>query len=118
MKSLAIINQSAPHGDIGGRESLDLVLASASYDTPLALFFIGDGLWQLVPGQQPSLAGAKNYSKTFGLLELYDVDTIYLCEQSLAQRGLEADDLLLDGELLSPAAINDKLSQFDHVLSF
>ena len=118
MKSLAIINSRPPHGDISGRESLDLVLASASYDTPLALFFVGDGLWQLQAGQQPANAGAKDFSKTLGLLELYDVEQIFFCGDSLAQRGLSADSLLVEGEVLTPAEINHKLSQFEHVLSF
>lgn len=118
MKSLAIVNHSAPHGTSNGRESLDLVLASASYDTPLGVFFVGDGVWQLMPGQQSELAGAKNYSKTFGLLEMYDVEDIYFCGHSLEERGLTEDDLLIEGLVLQPGELTDKLSQFDHVLSY
>ena len=118
MKSLALINRSGPQGNLDGRESLELVLASASYDTPLAVFFIGDSLYQLLPDQQAELSGAKNYSKMFGLLELYDVETIYFCAESLRQRGLSPDELLLNAEVLTQGEINEKLSQYDYVLSF
>jgi hypothetical protein len=35
---------------------------------------LGDGVFQLLPGQQPSAVLARDYIATFKLLPLYDID--------------------------------------------
>jgi len=118
VKSLAIINKSAPFGGISYRESLDMALANASYDRPIAIFFSDDGLFQLHQGTDGTLTGNKELSKTFGLLEMYDVEEIYFCQQSLTARGLSDQDLIIDGQCLTPSQWFAKLTQFDQLITF
>ncbi|MDP2562976.1 sulfurtransferase complex subunit TusC [Psychrobium sp. 1_MG-2023] len=118
MKSLAIVNSSAPFSSINDRESLDMLLANASYDRPVGLFFAGDGLYQILKSTDAQLTGHKDISKSYGLLELYDIEQIYLCQQSMNERGLTAEHFLIDGQMLSQKQWFDTLSQFDQVLNF
>jgi len=118
MKTLAIINSAAPFGQINYRESLDMALANASFDRPIALFFYGDGLFQIVKGTDGTLTGHKELGKTFALLEMMDVEDIFFCQQSLETRSLTPKHLLLDGEVLNQGAWFEKISQFDQVINF
>lgn len=118
MKNLAIVNTTAPFGNVNYRESLDMALANASYDRPIALFFSGDGVFQIVANTDGTLCGQKELGKNFGLLELYDIEDVYFCQQSLAARGLSSDDLIIDGTSLAEPQWFNQLSQFDQVLTF
>ncbi|NRA56284.1 MAG: sulfurtransferase complex subunit TusC [Gammaproteobacteria bacterium] len=118
MKNLAVINSSAPYGTSNYRESIDLLLANASYDRPVALFFVGDGLYQLLKDQAPASNGAKDISKMFGLLGLYDIEDIYFCQQSLTERNLDPQSLLIVGEVLTPQQWFAQLARYDQVVNF
>ena len=118
MKNLAVINSSAPYGNSAFRESIDLLLANASYDRPVALFFCGDGLYQLVANQNPDAINAKDITKMLGLLELYDIEDVYFCQHSLQQRNLAASSLIIAGSELTAEAWFEQLSQFDQVVNF
>ena len=54
--TLGLLVCSAPWAERSGREALDLALAAAVLDRPLSLFFIGDGLWQLLHERDPTAA--------------------------------------------------------------
>ncbi|GAA0344939.1 sulfurtransferase complex subunit TusC [Bowmanella denitrificans] len=118
MQSIAIINRHAPHGSSHGQEALDLALVAGSFGQQVGLFFIGDGVFQLLRQQQPETILRKNYSKTFAALEFYDINTIIVCQDSLKERGLGEDDLSVAVELLSPTALTTRLKQFQHIVSF
>ena len=53
MKRIAFVFSSAPHGSSAGREGLDAVLATSALTEEIGLFFIGDGVLQLLANQQP-----------------------------------------------------------------
>lgn len=118
MKSLAVINSSAPYGNHNFRESIDLLLANASYDRPVAVFFYGDGLYQLIANQAPEAVAAKDIGKMYGLLDLYDIEEVYFCQQSLVQRNIDSSRLIIKGQVLTPSLWFDKLKTFDHVVTF
>ena len=52
-KSLGVINSTAPYGVSNGQESLDLALAAANFGQDVTLFFVDDGVFQLLKSQQP-----------------------------------------------------------------
>lgn len=119
MKSIAFVFTRAPHGNSSGREGLDAALATAAICDRVSLFFIGDGVLQLTPGQQPEQILARNYIATFGVLPLYDVEACFICADSLRERGLAADSQrVLAAEVLDSAALHARLSVVDHILTF
>jgi len=119
MKRVAFVFTHEPHGNAGGREGLDALLATSALSKDVGVFFIGDGVLQLLPGQQPEKILARNYIATFGVLPLYDVQQCYLCLVSLQERGLsQVTDWVLDAELLAPDELRRRLASYDAVITF
>lgn len=119
MKRVAFVFTHSPHGNASGREGLDALLAMSALTEDIGVFFVGDGVFQLLPQQQPEQILMRNYIATFGVLPLYDIDSCYLCEASVRQRGLNIDtDWVLDVELLAPDAWRGKLASYHSILSF
>lgn len=52
MKRIAFVFSTAPHGTAAGREGLDALLATSALTDDLAVFFIADGVFQLLSGQK------------------------------------------------------------------
>nr|WP_086940694.1 sulfurtransferase complex subunit TusC [Thaumasiovibrio occultus] len=118
MKTVGFVFQTAPHGSTVGREGVDAILATAAYCEQIKVFFVADGVTQLLKGQQADAILSRNYSQSFKLFELYDIEDVYCCTQSLDERGLSADMLLVEPDLVTPAAIREQLGQCDQLLVF
>jgi tRNA 2-thiouridine synthesizing protein C len=118
MKKFMFVNRKAPYGTIYALESLEVVLIAATFDQDVSLVFVDDGVYELVKGQDTKGTGIKNHSKTYRALEGYDVEKLYVERESLQARGLSEDDLIVDVEVLSTAAMADLMAGQDVVLSF
>lgn len=92
-KKFVYVNRKAPYGTVYALESLEVVLIAAAFEQEVQLIFMDDGVYQLTKGQETDGIGMKNFSKTYSALGDYDVNQIYVCKDSLAERGLTADDL-------------------------
>ncbi|WP_286232471.1 sulfurtransferase complex subunit TusC [Thalassotalea sediminis] len=118
IKSLAIINQTAPFGHANAKDALDVALIMGSYEQPTSLYFHGDGVWQLVQESQPEKLNIKNFIKTFDALAFYDIEHIYVCQDSLLQRGLTAINEI-DGLSILPAIeFSASLKRHHFILNF
>ena len=93
-KKFLYVNRRAPYGTIYALESLEVVLIGAAFEQDVELAFIDDGVYQIVKGQETEGIGAKNFSPTFKALGDYEVTKFYVEAESLAERGLTADDLM------------------------
>lgn len=119
MKRVAFVFRSAPHGSNAGREGLDALLATSALSDDPGVFFIGDGVLQLLPDQQPEQVLARNHIATFRVLPLYDIESCFLCAASARERGFPLDNpWVIDVEMLEPAALGEKLEHYDVVLTF
>ncbi|GGD78093.1 sulfurtransferase complex subunit TusC [Lacimicrobium alkaliphilum] len=118
LPSLAIISRHAPHGTAHGQEALDLALVSGTFGQAITLFFIGDGVYQLLQHQQTDMIGRKNYSKTFAALDFYDVSQPVVCTESLAQRGISSESLCIEANLQPPENWRALLNNFDQIVTF
>jgi len=92
-KKFVYINRKAPYGTVYALESLEVVLIGAAFEQEVQLVFVDDGVYQLTKDQSTDGIGMKNFSKTYSALGDYDVNQIYVDEQSLKDRGLTLDDL-------------------------
>lgn len=116
--NIAIINQSAPYGSSNGQESLDMALAMSNFAQDVSLFFIEDGVLQLLTSQHPGAIDNKAYHKTFSALEFYDIESIYVCKQSLTQRGLQVSQLCIPVTLMELEDLSSLLANQQHIMSF
>lgn len=119
MKRVAFVFKSAPHGTSAGREGLDALLAASALSEDIGVFFVGDGVFQILPGQHPDRILSRDYIATFRVLPLYDIEQCYLCAESAQVRGLtENSAWVVDVTPLTPVALRETLHQFDVVLTF
>ena len=119
MKRIAFVFTSVPHGSASGREGLDALLATSAFTDDIGVFFIGDGVFQLLANQQPAAILARDYIATFKVLPLYDIDQCWLCAASLRERGLdEAMAFVLPTRCLEPEALREQLNTYNVVMTF
>ncbi|HHI94618.1 MAG TPA: sulfurtransferase complex subunit TusC [Gammaproteobacteria bacterium] len=93
-KKFLYVNRKAPYGTIYALEALEVVLIGAAFEQDVSLAFLDDGVYQLTKGQDTKAVGMKNFSPTYKALGDYDVNKIYVEQESLDARGLSLDDLL------------------------
>ena len=83
-----------------------MILTTAAFDQQVSVLFCDEGVLQLKRGQNPAAIGLKDTAQIFTALEVYDVNALYVEAESLAARGLTADDLLLPVQILPRAGLN------------
>jgi tRNA 2-thiouridine synthesizing protein C len=118
VKKFMFVNRKAPYGTIYALESLEVVLITATFDQDVSLVFMDDGVFELVKGQQTKDIGIKNFSPSYRALEGYDVEKLYVDQDSLSARGLSEKDLLVPVEVLNAEQMGQLMAQQDVVLSF
>ncbi|GAB4213607.1 MAG: sulfurtransferase complex subunit TusC [Rhodoferax sp.] len=118
MKKFMFVNRKAPYGTIYALESLEVVLITATFDQDVSLVFMDDGVYELAKGQQTKGIGIKNFSPSYRALEGYDIEKLYVDQDSLTQRGLTEADLLVPVEVLNAQQMGELMAQQDVVLSF
>lgn len=118
MLKVAFVTRQVPHGTCYARETQDAILATSALTEDLSVFFIGDGVYQLLSGQNPQAIACRNFAPTFGMFELYDIENVYVCADSLSERGLNATDLIIDAQCLGQSDINIRLRQHAIILNF
>ena len=118
VKKFLYINRRAPHGSIYAHEALEVILIGAAFDQDVSLAFIDDGVYQLKKNQDTSDINTKNFSKTYGALEMYDVEKLYVEKESLEQRGLSEDDLMVDVKILTSDEMKKIITDSEVILNF
>lgn len=116
--SIGFVFSSAPFGCASGREGLDAVLATSNYSEDLALFFIADGVMQLIAEQDSSELLCRDHVKTFRMLPMCEVERIYVCQQSLQERGLSEANLVVGVEVLTANTLAAKMAACAKLMHF
>jgi len=118
IKKFLYLNRRAPHGTIYAQESLEVVLIGAAFDQDVSIVFMDDGVFQIHNDQDTSAIETKNFAKTFRALEMYDVEKLYVEEESLTARGMTVDDLNVEVEVKTSEEIGRLMEEQDVILSF
>ena len=117
---LAFLFRTAPHGNAISREGLDALLAATAFcdEEEISVFFIDDGVLNLLDGQNPELLLQKDFIRTFKLLDLYDIEQRFICANSLDQYNLQTEQLIISAEKIDRTSLINKLSQAEKVFTF
>ena len=117
---LAFLFRTAPHGNAISREGLDALLAATAFcdEEEIGVFFIDDGVLNLLDGQNPELLLQKDFIRTFKLLDLYDIEQRFVCTDSLDQYNLQTEQLIISAEKIDRTSLINKLSQTEKVFTF
>lgn len=117
VKKLLFVMRRPPHAGVRLRESLEMILTAAAFDQSVGLLFLDDGVYQLMRGQHPEAAGLPPVAAMFEALELYDVETALVENESLTERGLNPGDLLIPTRGCDRSAIAGLLAAQDIVVA-
>ena len=128
VKKFMYVNRKAPYGTVYALEGLEVVLITAAFDQDVSLVFIDDGVFQIKKGHNTKATGMKNFSPTYGVVEMEkedadeddDIDMVWRIvveKESIEARGLSADDFVVDVEVLSSAELSDLMAEQEVVLS-
>lgn len=117
---LAFLFRTAPHGNAISREGLDALLAATAFcdEEEIGVFFIDDGVLNLLDGQNPELLLQKDFIRTFKLLDLYDIEQRFVCADLLDQYNLQTEQLIISAEKIDRTSLINKLSQAEKVFTF
>ncbi|SHF72940.1 tRNA 2-thiouridine synthesizing protein C [Modicisalibacter ilicicola DSM 19980] len=115
---MLVVLRHAPHGSSWLREGLDVALVGAAFGQSVTLLFIGDGVEALVKGQQTGPLGQKGTHPTLDMLAMYDIETLLVDAESLAQRGLIETDLQLPVTLVAPERLPSLFAHHAPVFNF
>lgn len=117
-KSVLMIFRHSPYGSSLAGAALDAALASAAFEQPVDLLFLGDGVLQLQANQDSQAIGIRNKGKVLASLPLYDIERVYVDAEAAGRYQLDLSAAPLQAEALEPAAMNRLMVAYDHLLGF
>ena len=117
---LAFLFRTAPHGNAISREGLDALLAATAFcdEEEIGIFFVDDGVLNLLDEQNPEVLLQKDFIRTFKLLDLYDIEQRFICADSLDQYNVQTEQLIISAEKIDRTLLINKLSQAEKVFTF
>lgn len=118
-KHILALCRQAPYGNALAREGLEAVLAAAAMEQTPDLLFLRDGVFQLLGSQEPASIEQKSLLRNLQALPMFGIETLHVCESSLRERGIDAEQLEIPGaEIELVADTGEFIRRFDTVLSF
>ena len=81
-------------------EAIDSILVAGVFDQRVSVLFKDDGVLQLLKDQQGQLLGHRSVNKMLAALPEYEIEELFVCARSLAERALSLDQLSLPVQVL------------------
>ncbi|MEZ0151117.1 MAG: sulfurtransferase complex subunit TusC [Candidatus Reddybacter sp.] len=116
-KDVLLVFRHAPYGSALAREGLEAALACGAMGAKTSVLYINEGVWQLLASQNGGAIDCKNQAAMAGALPLYDVDAIWVDEDSLKQRNLAPSDINA-GKIIGTIHVQKLLATSKCILSF
>ena len=116
--ALLVIIRHAPHGSNWLREGLDTALVAAAFGQPVELLFMGQGIMALLKEQGSGAPGQKATLPTIDMLEMYDIDKLWVPQEGLESLNISADTLVDSVTLIANVDIPNLLQQHAKILNF
>ncbi|MDG6897463.1 tRNA 2-thiouridine(34) synthase TusC [Actinobacillus delphinicola] len=116
---LAFVFRTAPHGSSIAREGLDALLAATAFcdEEEIGVFFLDEGILNLLVDQKPDIILQKDFTAAFKLLDLYDIENRFVCSESM-QYAFIQDRSIINVEALPYHQWLSRLQQAEKVFTF
>ena len=118
MEKVAILMRKAPYGSVYTAEGFRSVMGIGVFEMDAVLIFVEDGVYALVKDQNPEQLDMQPLGDGFPMLPEFGVNGFYVHQPSLEERGLSADDLVMEVQLIDNAGLAELLAEYDTVLPF
>lgn len=106
------------HGNIRTQEFIDIALMAAAFEQQVILVFEADGVYALLKQQNPELIGLKNASPILKALELYDINDVWVEEESMLMRGVQSEAFEIGVKVIPRQNLKQQMLMADQVFSF
>lgn len=116
-RTLTFISRLAPYGRNEPQLCLEMALAAAVFEQQVNYVFLDDGVFQLLTQQDAASIHCKTLANMLETLELYGIKNVYVDEQSLEQRNLQAADLIIATTPLDRTSLTALIDQSDCVFN-
>lgn len=108
----------SPWSNSSAAAGADVLMTAAVFEQPVRVVFCGDGVWQLLAGQDGESLKIKTLSRIFPAFELYDIRHIAVAESALHERQLGAAELVVEAVPASDADIRGWIAASKAVFVF
>jgi len=114
---ITFISRSAPYGSNRANLCLDMALACAVFEQDVNYVFLDDGIYQLLKGQDGAAIQNKTLGSALETLALYSIEKVYVDQQSLKERDIDAAELLPSIKLIENDALSRLIKNADLVFN-
>jgi tRNA 2-thiouridine synthesizing protein C len=115
---VAVVMRNAPYGSVYTAEGFRTIMGVAVFEMDISVVFVDDGVYGLVKGQNPEQLDMKPLGDGFPMLGDFGVSKFYVHDESLSDRGLSAEDLVVPAKLVNSAEVAGILQESGKVLPF
>ena len=115
---ITMLMRKSPYGSVYPAEGFRAMMGIAVFELALCVIFLDDGVYVLAKGQDPSALDMKPLGEGFPTLLDVGIKEFYVHDQSLAERGLKPEDLVVEAKVMSGTEIEKILAGCATVLPF
>ena len=116
MNNILCVVSRPPYQGSHDLELLEAAMVGAVFDMQVSLLFRDEGVWALLDGQDASPLQQRTFSKVLSALPTYEVESLYVCAESLRERGLASAALCMQVTPLSLAEQQQLMAEQHAVL--
>ena len=118
MNKVAVLMRKAPYGSVYTAEGLRTLMGIAVFELEISVVFIDDGVYAVLAGQAPGKLDMKPLGDAFPMLSEFGVTDFYVHDESLQERGLSAEDMVLEATIVDGTQVAQILESAGKVLPF
>ncbi len=116
-KTCLFINRKSAYQSSHAQEALDMAYALSAFEHKVSLVFMDEGVLEIMRDQDPAEIGIKNFSPAFHAWQDYEIDQLYVEEESLKKRAIKTSDLLVTVKLINTDQLGKIINQQDFVFN-
>ena len=117
MKKFLFIISCPVYQGVQPREILDQLMVMGAFEQQVAVLFTDDAVFQLSANQAPDIIHSVHIGKWLQALPLYDIDTFFVESESLDERGMSVDNLVLPVKTIHRCELSSLLNQYHQVVN-
>ena len=115
---VGMLMRKSPYGTVYPAEGFRAMMGIAVFEMNICVVFADDGVYALVKGQCPEDIDMKSLGVGFESLSDVGITDFYVHAESLKERGLTRDDLVIDVKIVNSEELNGILDGCTAVLPF
>ena len=118
MEKVMVLMRKAPYGSVYSAEAFRTIMGIAVFEMDICVGFADDGVFALVKDQNPEKLDMKPLGDGFPMLTDFGVNRFVVHKESLSERGLSTDDLVLEVETADSEQFSKIIEEYGRLLPF